>query len=997
MLKVSFDQAYSNLNDCQRLAVNTLDGPVIVIAGPGTGKTQVLTLRIANILKKTDTSPENILALTFTEAAAREMKDRLISMIGRPGYFVNFSTFHSFCADIIAENPERFSHPRGSQNLTDLEKIQIITQILERGTFNFLKPLNAPLLYLRDIIASLSDLKREGITPDQFHQIVKTITNDFDHEKDNLKKTAFLEKEKFVGKNLDLLSIYTEYQTELKNLGRFDYEDMINWVIEAFESDPDFLLRYQEKYQYLLADEYQDTNSAQNRLLFALAAYWGDHANIFVVGDPNQSIFRFQGASQENLLQFRKRFPGAVEISLTENYRSTQTLLQSAAALLDHLPLNHHVSYLSKKIKVAKFSSSLFEDHFLIKSIQKKILLGLSPSDIAVIVKENRDLDHLATLFKKASLPFRLEGGVNILTTPLVQQFIKILDLVSDLSRTRDDLELFTVFNYPFFKLDPLTVLKFARHAHNERQSLLDYLQSGGQKIDSKIVDLFNLFVSWNHQTAFHTLPEIFQIILQESGLLDFILHADQPLVELNRFNTLYEDLKSQVSQKPNLTLIEYLANLTTMLDHGLKLEEDALDSGQPAVTLTTAHKSKGLEWLAVYIYRFADTHWGNKTHRQMIKLPAEILEQRSVVDDKNAEEKRLFYVALTRAKGEVYLTGATVYKDSAKMVFPALFLSDLPSRWLTHIETKKYESSATTLLQDALTSTTTSQNLSGENDYLQELLTHFRLSPTALNTYLECHYKFKLDHLYRIPRAKAPSMCFGTAVHFALESLYRRFNLTGHLPEKKTFLKDFKTALIREVMTDSEMKDRLAHGLKILSAYYDHYQSQFTKTLFTEKNFGHKTPILLEDIMLAGKADRIDLIDQSKNTVRFIDYKTGNPKTRGVLDKVTLSSEGNYKRQLIFYHLLADLDKSFKYRITETELDFIEPDKSGNFHRERFNITKDEIDLLKQTIKDSVTQIRALDFEKTEDTSLCARCDFKSHCWPNGISENAHDFDIPK
>ncbi len=977
-MNFGFQEAYQKLNPDQKKAVDTIDGPVMVMAGPGTGKTQILTVRTANILEKTDTDPSAILALTFTEAATREMRQRLINLIGKDGYSVRTTTFHAFCSDIINENPERFSRPAGSQAATELEKIEIITQILEDGAFLLLKPLNNPTFYLKDILDTISDLKREGITDKKYTKLVRELSEDFQVEGPSLKKTAFGEKEKMVKKNLDLLTIYQQYQKELGRRGRFDFEDMVNWVVEAFESDEEFLLSYQEKFQYILVDEYQDTNSAQNRLLFALASYWGETANLFVVLDPNQSIFRFQGASQENVKQFDKHFPKGVKITLTENYRSTQTLLSSAASLIEETPLRENAGHEPHPIRVAQFNSSVFEDEYLVRSIQEKIESGTSPSDIAVIVKENRDLIHLADIMKQRNIPFRLEGGVNVLTTPLVSQFIKILRVTVDISGPLDDIDLFTVLNYPYLNLNKFELLKLARQAHTNRISLLDTLLSSSHPV-------FDLFVTWSHQAASHTLPEMFQTIFQESGLLNHILALPQPVSELNRFNTLYEDVKNQVTANPRLDLPGYVKNLTTMEDHGIKLEEEVLISATPSVTLTTAHKAKGLEWLIVYIYRFADTHWGNKTSRQMIKLPDSILDSDLTKEDKNAEERRLFYVALTRAKREVHLSGATTYVASVKMIFPAMFLSDLPLEHLENIKTDSFEKDAVNILANLLGVPPEPTIHDGEETFLKELIANFKLSPTALNTFLQCHYKFKLDNLYRIPRAKAPAMCFGTAVHFALENLYKKLNKTGKLEKAADFIRDFETALNREVLTKAESKDRLIHGRKILSAYYDHYQKEFIPALFIERNFGHATPILLDDIALSGKSDRIDLINKKEKSVRFIDYKTGAPKTRGMLEKEGDGPDGNYKRQLIFYHLLADLDKSFGYKVTDTVIDFIEPDKTGAFHREHFNITPKEVNDLKDTIKDSVKEIRAMNFSRTTDTSICARCDFRSHCWPTG------------
>lgn len=978
-----FDQAYQILNKEQRLAVDTIEGPVLVLAGPGTGKTQVLTTRIANILKETDTDPSSILALTFTEAATKEMHDRLIKMIGKDGYFVQVCTFHSFCADVIAQNPERFSKSRGLQNVTDLEKIQIIQSILEEGTFSLLKPIGDTLFYLPYILSSISDLKREGFSVEKYAELVNILKEDFEIEKEDLSKTAYIEREKLVNKNLDLLDIYGKYQEKLTAIGRFDFNDMINWVVEAFESDRDFLLGYQEKFHYILVDEYQDTNSAQNRLIFALSSFWEENANIFVVGDPNQSIYRFQGASKENVTQFKKAFPDHTNIVLNQSYRSTQTILNSAAKLIDNTPLNANTKLENEKIKTAKFNSSIFEDEFIATSIQEKIKKGEEPKDIAVIVKENKDVELLVNIFKQKNIPYRLEGGANILSTPLISQFLKILKVTTTIHSSVDDLDLFTVLNYPYFNTRPLSLLQISRQAYQNKKTLADTLLSDHPEIEDNLVDVFHNIISWNTKASKKTLPEMFQIILQESGILDYILTSALPNIELNRFATLFDDVKNQSTAFPDLDLFGYVRNLQIMEENNLKLEEKVLLPNTNAVTLTTAHKAKGLEWQTVYIYRFADTHWGNKQKREMIKLPPGIINfEDQEKEDKNAEERRLFYVALTRAKQSLYLTGSVQYDNSVKMSFPAMFYDELPVENIEVLSTEKFEKDAEKILVSLMTPNESEVVHEGESEYLKELINNLKLSPTALNTYLRCHYKFKLDNLYRIPRAKAPAMCFGTAVHYALENLYLELN-NGKLEPKETLLKDFESALHRETMTTSDFNDRLAHGKKVLTKYYDKYEKEFAPSLFTEKGFGNSltSQTHLDDILLTGKVDRIDLINKGENTVRFTDYKTGKTKTRNEIEGNTKNSDGDYKRQLTFYRLLAELDPSFKYKVGETVLDFIEPDAKGDFHQEKFIITDQEVEELKQTIKDSAKEIRNLNFARTEDLTKCATCPFKQHC----------------
>ncbi len=983
----SFESAYKNLNPSQKQAVDNISGPVLVLAGPGTGKTQVLTLRIANILHETDTDPSSILALTFTEAAAKEMKERLISLIGKDGYYVKIGTYHALCNEIITDNPDRFSRPAGMQTATDLDKVQIIKDILEQNSFTHLKPIGDPLLYLPYIRSSISDLKREGITTKKFTELVSILKDEFELEKGELKKTAFLEKEKLVGKNLDLLDIYEKYQQKLTSIGRFDYDDMINWVVEAFEQDPDFLQSYEENFLYILADEYQDTNSAQNRLLFALTSHWGDQADIFCVGDPNQSIFRFQGASKENVAAFKRRFPAATQITLTDNYRSTPTILNSASALLNETPLNPTIKLKDLPIKIAKFNSPVLEDEFIATTVKKQIKRGIPPKEIAVIVKENKDIENLVDLFKHKNIPYRLEGGTNVLHTPLVSQFLKILTVVTALQGPVDDLDLFTILNYKYLGLNPLSILKTSRLAYQNRKTLVDTLMDANPELDDELVDFFHTkLLSWNSKSTNHTLTEIFQIILQESGLLEYILSLPQPLIELNRFGTLFEDVKSQAAAFQGITLSGYVFNLRLMDDNNIRLEEQSLLDDQNAVTLTTAHKAKGLEWRTVFIYRFADSYWGNKTGRQMIKLPPGIISEDTDKEDKNAEERRLFFVALTRAKQTLYLTGATQYPSSAKMIFPSMFLEDLPKQNLKKLKTKRYESKAGKILAQQLSASPLPTLTDGEKEYLTQLIKDFKLSPTSLNTFLECPYKFKLDHLYKIPRAKAPAMCFGTAVHFALEHLYLDLN-NGKLGSKEGFIKDFESALRKEILSDSDFKDRLEHGQKVLSEYYDRYEKEFAPCLFTEKKFGDSlsSQVFLDDIPLSGKADRVDLTSKEDKHVRFTDYKTGKVRTRGEIEGTTQNSDGDYKRQLIFYHLLAQLDQSFKYQVVQTELDFIEP-KNGEFKKERFNIQKEEVEELKGVIRKSMKEIRSLNLDRTKDTTPCQRCDFRTHCWPDGI-----------
>lgn len=995
-----FNKNYSQLNPNQKLAVDTTEGPLMVIAGPGTGKTQVLTLRIANILRKHDISPDSIIALTFTEAATQEMRRRLIDLIGQAGYFVQISTFHSFCQSVIMENPDRFIINETTQQLTDLERVQIIQDIITQNSFELIKPLNAPFLYLKAILSSLQNLKREGITPSKFKQTLKQEQQALDSS--DISKTQLKSRQRDLDKNLELLKVYRLYQRRLQKRGRFDFEDMINLVTEKFTTDSDLLLSYQEKINYILVDEYQDTNSSQNQLVFKLASYWKDKANLFVVGDPHQSIFRFQGASLENTKQFIDHFPQATLINLDLNYRSTQTILDSAHQLITSSPSKNPLtssSQLKSKTKLknqpvhlAEFTHSIFEDAFIIQDIKKKITAGVRPKDIAVIARYNQDLIDFSQSLKKAGIPFVIQGGGDVLETPLIKQLILLLTVIHQTPHQHTDNELFTLLNLDFLHTDPFQVLKFAKQASDSHQHLATFALSLPPKKFPQISKFFLQLSHWQKESANKTLLDFLQTLFQESGFLNHLLKQPDSIHQLNILNTFFDQAKAMSYAYSNLNLTSFLDNLHTLQQQSVRVPLQPLDINSDTVTLTTAHKAKGLEWSNVYIYRCADKKWGNSRSYQLLKLPSEILEFHST-EDPNQEERRLFYVSFTRSKQNLTITSSSQYQTDTgtRPSLPSLFISDLPPSGVRHLKTTTFENKNKNLLKEFF-SPSDSQNLpSSEKKYLQAIIQEFKLSVTALNTYLDCPYKFKLNNLYRIPRTKETYLAFGTAVHQALEDFHSRYQQTKRLPSKKYFLTQFEKALQKEILIPEEYKSRLKYGQKVLGDYYDFHQDDFKPAFKVESHFGYSaySKCYLDDIPLIGKVDRIDK-HSSTNTVNIIDYKTGAPKTKGQIAGTTKDSTGSLKRQLVFYQLLSQLDKRFPHSVNQVELDFVEaPHKKQKSGRTPFKISPQEVTKLKKTIKETMSQIRAFNFSRTQDYSHCQRCEFRDHCWPNGIPQN--------
>lgn len=1022
----SFKRAFKGLNPEQQLAVEAIDGPVMVIAGPGTGKTQVLSMRIANILLKTDTQPSSILALTFTESGTKAMRDRLIQLIGETAYRIPIMTFHAFCLDVIRDHPEYFPIGENFDPLSDLERYQLLENIIMENDFVYLKPINKPLHYLKSIQSSIQDLKREGIAPDNFFKIIEEEKRYIQESGDELGKTELRDRTKSNQKHFELLQIYRLYQQQLHDSGRTDFEDMITLTREALLEHEDLLLDYQEKFQYLLVDEYQDTNSAQNQVVDAIASYWGEQANLFVVGDPHQSIFRFQGASLENVLSYLDRYPAARIINLSQNYRSTQLILDSAQALIANNPVPENLPLVQnlksqhdhdQPIQVVTPTSTLTQSIWLALEIDKLIEAGEKPSEIAVIVRHNADIPTIATALGKWDIPYRIEGGTDALNLPVIQQLTLFLQVIHTIQASAEDVDLFTVLNYEWLNLPNRMILRVFRYAsqnqlpplqlflsQTEKGKFLKELTSDEQANFTQLDDFVAKLVAWAGDESQQTLVAWLEKLITESGYLQHVLSRPDHQQSLSALTAMFDEIKRLSSRNPQLRLTDWLKIMETMNQHHLTLSIPDLRTNMNAVTLLTAHKSKGLEWETVFMTTLIDGKWGNNRSVKYIKLPENILKHTPSKDSQLDDERRLFYVSLTRAKQNLYLSipQTQVTGSQSKPTVISQFIGEIPSEFkqVHAIEDDQIAANFPRLLQPAAKLSSWNE-VEGEvigskphDPWLSSLIDRFKLSSTALNTYLDCGYKFKLNHLLKIPRAKIPYLAFGSAIHSALEFLYDELKNTGKAPSVEKVLASFEKALSSEILTMDDYHRWLAKGSEMLTNYYHGHEGNFTSPVDVERVFGkNSTPVILDDIPLSGKIDKVEWIDSQQKTVKVIDYKTGKPRSRNDIEGKTKSSTGHYKRQLVFYQLLSELDKSFQMKVTEAEFEFIEPTPSGKYVKHSFMINEADVEELKTQIREVMTKIRDQQFERTTDYTICERCPFKFHCWPEGFPVEKVDY----
>lgn len=981
-MKDIFTALYKQLNPAQRAAVDAIEGPVMVVAGPGTGKTQVLTLRIANILRLTDTAPENILALTFTESAAAGLRHRLVEIIGQRAYAVVIKTFHGFCHAVIKSYPEDFPRIIGSRHITEAEQIGLIEQLLEKVELDLLRPFGDPLLYVRPIISAINNLKREGVTVESFHQAVAreaellAATPDKYHEKGAHKgklKVVYQKVEKQIAKNQELAKLYEAYETELRRQQMFDYNDMIMEVLAALQANPVLLQILQEEHQYLLVDEHQDTNNAQNRVLELLANFH-PNPNLFVVGDEKQAIFRFQGASLENFLYFKKLYPAATLINLVANYRSQQTILDSAESLLpSREPLQAAGQHPLAPIKLGAFPDEDTELFFVASDIKATIAAGLPAEEVAVLYRDNRDAFPLARWLTKLDVPFVIESDEDLLTQPTVRKLWWVLQAITDFGN--DEL-LARVLHVDWFKLDPLKVYELIRGAWVAQTTLYQQLAKAE---DPELKAFATKFWQW-HEWALNleSLPALEQIV-RDSGCL-----ASLELENFSALRRFYDELMSVVTSQPNATLADFLQHLATMQKHGLLLKksrEGTPDAGR--VRLMTVHRAKGLEFDQVYIIGAAHGHFGARTDRSPLKLlprALALMESAATGEGEEVEtddERRLFYVALTRARQGVTITYA-IKNLAGRDQLPSIFISEIKPELCTHIDAdtwvKQFNTEAPKLL---FVGSGTDKHKGDdvhnkERELVGKLFREQGFSVTALNNYLTCPWQYFYCNLLRLPEAMSKHQVYGQAVHGALHHFFqsRAQESKAGLPQ---LLALFKRELAGQPLRPAVRQEIWDRGVAALTGWYQANNKNWASRTLTEFKINGIT--LTPDVCLTGVLDKLEFLDAS-NKVRVVDYKTRKPMSRKEIMGETKNANGNYYRQLIFYQLLLQHYNDGKYQMQAGVIDFIEPDLKDRYVSEEFTITDQEVADLTEQIKQVADEILTLKFwNKRCDNKECQYC----------------------
>lgn len=994
MTNDKFQKEYRKLNSAQKKAVDAVEGPVMIIAGPGTGKTQILTLRIANILLKTDTAPENILALTFTESGAHSIRQRLLGMIGSTAYKVNISTFHGFCNELIVSYPDEFPRIISSKNATEIDQIRIIEGIINSGKIKKLRPYGDSLYYVWPALKVIRTLKREGITVDGFNKIIKDEEKQFKsiddlyYEKGKYKgkmKGKYKQIERQAEKNKELAAIYEEYQAQMEKSGFYDYEDMIMETVLIMEKDSDFLLTLQEEYQYILADEHQDTNNAQNKIIELLADFH-ERPNLFIVGDEKQAIFRFQGASLNNFFYFKNKYPDVLLITLGENYRSGQAILDSAHSLIEKGEISSEIKRIrlrarakinSQKIKIFGFSKPEYENLFLVDDIHAKIKSGTPAEEIAVFYRDNKDVFEIARQFEKTEIPFAIESDRDLLSDEDIKKLILIFRAINNLG---DDNLLAETLYIDFLNLENLDVYKALNYANKRGIPLFDvikskkYLQEAGAENIEKLADLYIKLSSWKRVAANRGLLDFFDIVVRESGFLGYILAQTGSFDRMAKLDGLFNEARKLMENHRECGVKDFISYIDTFQEYEVSVGSRGRNLAN-GVRLMTAHKSKGLEFDYVYIVGAHDKHWGGRRQRSDFKIIADGV---SVISSNNDDdERRLFYVAITRARKGVSISFSKEGWDGRNQL-PSLFIEEIDGRFAEKIDVLKMEKKLAERREEKFSPKINFGPHISDKEYLRKLFLEQGLSVTALNNYLKCPWEYFFNNLVRIPKPSGKFQIYGSAVHGALKEYFDRFR-SGEDLGKDFILRCFEKHLGHKTLSPVDYQELLEKGKKSLYGYYETYNNLWQKNVLNEFKI---KGVLFEidlgkekmELILKGNLDKIEILPEGD--VNVVDYKTGKPKSRNDIEGKTKNSRGDYNRQLVFYKLLLDRYEKGKYKMVSGELDFVEPDDNRRYHKEKFIIEKKDVEELEKTIEKSAREIYDLSFwDKTCQDKKCAYC----------------------
>ncbi len=927
----------------------------MVIAGPGTGKTKILTMRIANILTRTDTVPRSILALTFTEKAAFTMRERLASLIGQVAYGVRISTFHSFCNEVIGRSPDSFPHIIGGVPLADSDRLGLVEALLESPDVDLLRPAGRPESYVTGILGSIGNIKGKGYSPAQFAAAVKKT----DAQPKKLQRMT------------ELASVYGRYEKELTRTNRYDYADMLKEVAAALEKDENLRLDLAEQYQYVMVDEHQDTNRLQNRIVQLITEH-DDSPNLFVVGDLQQAIYRFQGASPENFRDFAKRYTTCRVIRLDENYRSSQAILDAALGIsVSQGMLKANAPHPDEPVSCYAFSGPGAMEFGIARLCADAIERGTKPGEIAVLYRKNREADDFADAFEKLGVPYAVQSDQEVLGD---RDITKLLLISRAAHRINEAAPLLNALHVDLLGISPLDAAKIGTTARSERMNPWDIIRSPRvlKKINAeepdKVSETYELLKRLARTLKNVNAVTALQAVVQETGWAAHAASLPHGNELIAKLQSLFEAVRAFTAGTKHAGLGDFLDSLDRLQRHDTDLSALA-QSREDAVQLMTAHKAKGLEFDAVFIANTVRGQWDDARKPPGLPMPDELAEVDPDTDDEDIQ--RLFYVAVTRARKHLALCWPQRTADG-KDLQPSRFVLAIPEKLRNNEDTAALEEAYVKGTADNI-GTRASQPALQQKEFIAQLLERQPLSVTALNNFLKCPWKYYFTNLVRIPEAPTPKSEYGTAAHEAARRFFDKL-AKGEKPTKTDLVAAFRTALSRAPLAEHVTAQLVREGVSALSGWHDFWRASWNPNVRTEVRIERVT--LAPGVFITGQLDKVEFT--GPDTVNVVDYKTKEPMSANEIRGLTKSSSGNEYRQLLFYKIL--LDGAGEWNMQSGQIDFLEPNASGKYKKETFPVDATMTKDLTTTIVDVVARIKDLAFwnERCDDKD-CRYCKLRN------------------
>jgi DNA helicase II / ATP-dependent DNA helicase PcrA len=879
---------------------------------------------------------------------------------------------------------------------------------------------------IKNLRSLFSTMKREGWSPeyivgciDQHLEKIKDYEA-FKYKKPSVKsgvkigdyKSEYFAEIEKMEKLCAAVNEFNNFQELMKQRGLYDFDDMINWVINVFKENKNVLLSYQERFQYILVDEYQDTSGTQNEIVKLLISFW-DEPNVFVVGDDDQSIFRFQGANVENMENFANSYEKLLKIVLCDNYRSTKPILDISKTLIDKNQerLIHKFPGLSKELICSKealkeFTElpfiteyNTFKDEMadITNKVQSLVEQGVAPGRIAVIYKENSYGEQLMKYFRLKNIPVYSKKSINILDDSFAKKIIQIMRYLAaehDIPYGGDEI-LFEILHFDFYKIPPIEIAKLTVEVNEKNYStsktkdrtsirkllyekanaasrdlfdtgILPSLKNFSKIMEQLIADVSNV-----------TLQHLFEKIIH-AGVLSYIMKSEEKIRLMQILTALFDFIKEETSRNPALDLQGLIDVVDIMKKEKIPLPLIEYSGNSAGVNLLTAHGSKGLEFEYVFITGMNAHLWEKKKNNNKGYAFPDTLFSSLPSGNKDEELRRLFYVALTRAEKNLAISFVKI-KPDGKDAEQSMFIAEL-------IEANNLEIKPILLQQEELMEYEVLNFLpqvpeieKAEEDFISSILEKYVMNVTSLNNYLDCPLGFYFKNLIRIPSGKSEALEFGSAIHFALQKLFEEMQKSEkqQFPSKEKMLDLFKWYMQRhrENFTLEAFNRRMEQGEIVLGNYYDHYMEKCNKIVAVERNIKN----VMNGIPVKGKIDKMEFNGKEVNVV---DYKTGDVNNLKTKKKLLAPSAdnpngGDYWRQAVFYKILIDNVDGKDWKVVSSEFDFVEPDKTKGFQKRKIFIEPADITTVKQQITEVWNRIQARDFYTGCGKEDCTWCNF--------------------